>query len=83
MLALANEVNIKLTYDDFERVRKKTPHVADMKPGGNYVMNSLDKIGGIPYVLKKLLDKGLLNENCITVTERPSKKILCHLQFQM
>ncbi len=76
LLALANEVNIKLTYDDFERVRKKTPHVADMKPGGNYVMNSLDKIGGIPYVLKKLLDKGLLNENCITITGKTIKENL-------
>jgi dihydroxy-acid dehydratase len=68
LLALANEAKIKLTYDDFERVRKKTPHLADMKPGGNYVMNSLDKIGGIPFVLKKLDDKGLLHGNCITVT---------------
>ena len=68
LLALANEANIKLTYDDFERVRKKTPHLADMKPGGNYVMNSLDKIGGIPFVLKKLDDKGLLHGDCLTVT---------------
>jgi dihydroxy-acid dehydratase len=76
LLALANEVNIKLTYDDFERVRKKTPHIADMKPGGNYVMNSLDKIGGIPFVLKKLLDKGLLNENCLTITGKTIKENL-------
>lgn len=76
LLALANEVGIKLTYDDFERVRKKTPHVADMKPGGSYVMNSLDKIGGIPFVLKKLLDKGLLHENCITVTGKTIKENL-------
>ena len=68
LLALANEVNIDLTYDDFERIRKKTPHLADMKPGGNYVMESLDKIGGIPFVLKKLLEKGLLHGNCMTVT---------------
>ena len=76
LLALANEMNIKLTYDDFERIRKKTPHLADMKPGGNYVMNSLDKIGGIPFVLKKLLGKGLLNENCITVTGKTIKENL-------
>jgi dihydroxy-acid dehydratase len=76
LLALANEVNIDLTYDDFERIRKKTPHLADMKPGGNYVMNSLDKIGGIPFVLKKLLEKGLLNENCMTVTGKTIKENL-------
>ncbi|MGI0097978.1 MAG: dihydroxy-acid dehydratase, partial [Nitrosopumilaceae archaeon] len=68
LLALAYEAKLILTYDDFERIRKKTPHLADMKPGGNYVMNSLDKIGGIPFVLKKLDDKGLINRNCITVT---------------
>ena len=68
LLALSREVGIDLTYDDFERIRKKTPHIADMKPGGSYVMNSLDKIGGIPLVMRKLLDKGLLNKDCITVT---------------
>jgi len=68
LLALANEVNIKLTYDDFERIRKKTPHIADMKPGGGYVMNSLDKIGGIPLVMKKLLDNNLIHGNTLTVT---------------
>ncbi len=76
LLALANEVNIDLTYADFERIRKKTPHLADMKPGGNYVMDSLDKIGGIPFVLKKLLEKGLLNENCMTVTGKTIKENL-------
>lgn len=70
LLALAGEVGIDLTYDDFERVRRRTPHLADMKPGGNYVMNSLDKIGGIPLVLKRLLEKGLLNGDCMTVTGR-------------
>lgn len=76
LLALSNEVGVKLTYDDFERVRKKTPHLADMKPGGNYVMNSLDKIGGIPFVLKKLLDKNLIHGNCITVTGKTIKENL-------
>ncbi|MEK0318953.1 MAG: dihydroxy-acid dehydratase [Nitrosopumilus sp.] len=76
LLALASEVGIKLTYDDFERVRKKTPHLADMKPGGNYVMNSLDKIGGIPFVLKKLLDKNLIHKNTLTVTGKTIKENL-------
>ncbi len=76
LLALANEVGITLTYDDFERVRKKTPHLADMKPGGNYVMNSLDKIGGIPFILKKLLNKNLIHENTLTVTGKSIKENL-------
>ncbi|MFB3048206.1 MAG: dihydroxy-acid dehydratase [Nitrosopumilaceae archaeon] len=74
LLALAHEANLKLTYDDFERIRKKTPHLADMKPGGNYVMNSLDKIGGIPFILKKLIDKGLIHENTLTVTGKTMKE---------
>lgn len=76
LLALANEAGVGLTYDDFERVRKKTPHIADMKPGGSYVMNSLDKIGGIPFVLKRLAQKGLLNEDCVTVTGKTVKENL-------
>ncbi len=76
LLALANEAGIKLTYDDFENIRKKTPHLADMKPGGNYVMNSLDKIGGIPLVMKKLLDKNLIHENALTVTGKSLKENL-------
>jgi dihydroxy-acid dehydratase len=81
LLALANEVGIKLTYDDFERVRKKTPHLADMKPGGSYVMNSLDKIGGIPFVLKKLSDKGLIHDNCVTVTGKTIKENLASMNI--
>ena len=52
-----------------------------MKPGGNYVMNSLDKIGGIPFVLKRLLDKGLLNENCMTVTGKTIKENLVSMNI--
>ncbi len=70
LLAMAHEAGVKLSYDDFERVRKRTPHIADMKPGGGYVMNSLDKIGGVPVVLKKLLERGLLHGSCATVTGR-------------
>ena len=70
LLALSGEANVSLDYGDFERIRKRTPHIADMKPGGNYVMNSLDKAGGIPRVMKSLLDAGLLHGDCLTVTTR-------------
>ena len=76
LLALSNEAGIRLTYDDFERIRKKTPHIADMKPGGNYVMNSLDKIGGIPFIMKKLDDKSLIHSNALTVTGKSIKENL-------
>ena len=79
LLALSNEVGIKLTYDDFERIRKKTPHIADMKPGGNYVMNSLDKIGGIPFIMKKLDDKSLIHSNALTVTGKSIKENLAKI----
>ena len=70
LLAMAHEAGVKISYDDFERVRKRTPHIADMKPGGGYVMNSLDRVGGVPVVLKKLLERGLLHGSCVTVTGR-------------
>ncbi|CAD6520770.1 Dihydroxy-acid dehydratase [metagenome] len=81
LLALSNEVGIKLTYDDFERVRKKTPHLADMKPGGNYVMNSLDKIGGIPFVLKKLAERKLIHDDCLTVTGKTIRENLASMNI--
>lgn len=68
LLAIAREVGIKLKLNDFERIRKKTPHIANMRPGGLYVMLDLDKIGGIPIILKSLHKKGLINTNVITVT---------------
>jgi len=82
LLSMANEAGVRLTYDDFEQIRKKTPHIADMKPGGSYVMNSLDKIGGIPFVMKKLADGGLLNGDCITVTGRTVRQNLDAMDMQ-
>lgn len=76
LLAISHEARVKLTYDDFERVRKRVPHIADLKPGGMYVMNDLDKVGGVPLMLKKLLDRKLLHENIITVTGKTMKQNL-------
>jgi dihydroxy-acid dehydratase len=76
LLAISHEARVKLTYDDFERIRKKVPHIADLKPGGMYVMNDLDKVGGVPMMLKKLLDRKLLHENVITVTGKTMKQNL-------
>ena len=68
LMAIANELGIKLQIKDFERIRKHTPHIADMRPGGKYVMADLDRIGGIQAVLRKLLSLGVLNGNTLTVT---------------
>ncbi|MFZ0344085.1 MAG: dihydroxy-acid dehydratase [Nitrososphaeraceae archaeon] len=68
LMAIANELGIKLQIKDFERIRKHTPHIADMRPGGKYVMADLDRIGGIQVVLRKLLSLGVLDGNTLTVT---------------
>ncbi len=74
--AIAHELGIKLTFDDFTRVTCKTPHIADMTPGGRYVMEDLHKIGGVPVVMRTLLDAGLLNGDCMTVTGKTLKQNL-------
>ena len=66
--AIAYEAGVKVTLDDFEQIGNRTPKIADLRPGGQYVMTDLDKAGGVPLILKKLLDKGLLNGNELTVT---------------
>jgi dihydroxy-acid dehydratase len=76
LLAIAREVRIKLTLSDFERIRKRTPHIADMRPGGLYIMTDLDKVGGVPVILHSLLKKGLLHGNVLTVTCKTMKENL-------
>ncbi|MBM3903701.1 MAG: dihydroxy-acid dehydratase [Thaumarchaeota archaeon] len=76
LLAISHEAHVKLTYDDFERIRRKVPHIADLKPGGMYVMNDLDKVGGVPLMLKKLLERKLLHENVLTITGKTMKQNL-------
>ena len=68
LLAIANEAGVQLELEDFNRIAAKVPHIADMKPGGKFHMSDLDRIGGVPVVMKMLLDAGLLNGDCITVT---------------
>jgi dihydroxy-acid dehydratase len=68
LLALANEAGVELELEDFNRIAAKVPHVADMKPGGQFHMSDLDRVGGVPVVLKMLLDAGLLHGDCLTVT---------------
>ncbi len=68
LLAIANEAGVELDLDDFNRIADKVPHIADMTPGGKFHMSDLDKVGGVPGVLKHLLDHDMLNGDCITVT---------------
>lgn len=68
LLAIAREAEVDLSLHDFNRIGDKTPHVADMKPFGQYVMNDVDRHGGIPVVMKAMLDEGLLHGDALTVT---------------
>ncbi|MEI7642112.1 MAG: dihydroxy-acid dehydratase [Actinomycetes bacterium] len=68
LLAIAHEADVDLTLADFHRIGSKVPLLGDLKPFGRFVMSDVDKVGGIPVVLKSLLDAGLLNGDCLTVT---------------
>jgi dihydroxy-acid dehydratase len=81
LLAIAREVGVKLALDDFERIRKRTPHIADMRPGGMYVMLDLDRVGGVPVIMKSLLKKGILHGDVMTVTGRTMKENLKSMIF--
>jgi dihydroxy-acid dehydratase len=68
LLAIAHEARVELELDDFNRIGARVPHVADMKPHGKFHMTDLDNIGGVPVVMQMLLDAGVLNGGCLTVT---------------
>ena len=79
LLAIANEAGVELELEDFNRVAAKVPHIADMKPGGQFHMSDLNRIGGVPVVLKHLLDAGLLHGDCMTVTGKTMAENLAEL----
>ncbi|MCU1678771.1 MAG: dihydroxy-acid dehydratase [Frankiales bacterium] len=68
LLAIAHEARVDLTLDDFDAIGRRVPHLADVRPFGRYVMNDVDRIGGVPVVLRHLLDAGLLHGDALTVT---------------
>jgi dihydroxy-acid dehydratase len=79
LLAIAHEARVELELDDFNRVAKRVPHIGDMTPGGRFHMVDLDAVGGVPMVLKHLLDAGLLHGDCLTVTGRTMAENLADL----
>ncbi len=80
LLAIANEAGVDLTLHDFNRIGDKIPHIADMKPFGQYVMTDLDRIGGVPVVMQALLDEGLLHGDALTVTGKTVAENLADLK---
>jgi len=79
LLAIAHEARVDLTLDDFHRIGSKVPLLGDLKPFGRFVMSDVDKVGGIPVVLKALLDAGLLHGDCLTVTGKTMAENLEHI----
>lgn len=68
LLAIAREAGVSLTLDDFDRISRRTPYFVDLIPGGKYPVEDLDRVGGLPLVMKKLLEAGLINGDAVTVT---------------
>ena len=81
LLAIAREAEVDLTLDDFNRIGDKVPHLGDLKPFGRYVMNDVDRVGGIPVVMKALLDAGLMHGDCLTVTGRTMAENLADIDL--
>jgi len=79
--AMAHEAGISFTMDDVLTIMRRTPYIADLKPGGKYVALDVHKIGGVPVILKALLDGGLLHGDCITVTGKTLAENLAHVVF--
>jgi len=79
LLAIAQEAKVELTLDDFNRIGDRTPHLADVKPFGRFVMTDVDRIGGVPVVMRALLDAGLLHGDVLTVTGRTMAENLADL----
>ena len=79
LLAIAYEAEVELTLADFTRIGDRVPHLADVKPFGRHVMTAVDRVGGVPVVMKALLDAGLLNGDCLTVTGRTLAENLAEL----
>ena len=79
LLAIANEAGVPLSLDDFNRIAAKVPHIADTKPGGKYHMTDIDRVGGVPVVMKHLLDAGLLHGDVLTCTGKTMAENLAEI----
>lgn len=80
LLAIANEAEVDLTLDDFARVAAKVPHLGDLKPFGQFVMNDVDRVGGVPAVMNTLLEAGLMHGDVMTVTGKTLAENMAELK---
>ena len=79
LLAMAHEADVELSLDDFNRIGRRVPHLADTKPHGRYHMADIDRVGGLPVVLAELLEAGLIHGDCLTVTGRTMAENLAEI----
>ncbi len=79
LLAIAHEAGVELSLDDFDRISRTVPHLVDVRPAGKFVMQDLDRVGGVQVVMQELLDAGLLQGDCVTVTGRTIAENLAEL----
>ena len=68
LLAIAHEAEVELDLDDFDSLSRTTPYITDLRPGGRFVMSDMDKVGGVPVVMRELASAGLIHEDCMTIT---------------
>ena len=80
LLAIAHEANVELHIEDFHRIGSKVPLLADVKPFGRYVMSDVDRVGGVPVIMRALLDAGLLHGDCLTVTGKTMAENLADIE---
>ena len=82
LLAIAHEANVELALEDFDSLSRTTPYITDLRPGGRFVMSDMDKVGGVPVVMKELAGAGLIHEDCITITGKTVGENLAEVDLE-
>ena len=82
LLAIAHEAEVELSLDDFDILSRTTPYITDLRPGGRFVMSDMDKVGGVPVVMKELASAGLIHEDCLTITGKTIGENLAEVETE-
>ena len=82
LIAIAHESDVELTLNDFDSLSRTTPYITDLRPGGRFVMSDMDKVGGVPVVMKELASAGLIHEDCLTITGKTIGENLAEVETE-
>ena len=82
LLAIAHEADVELELEDFDRLSRTTPYITDLRPGGRFVMSDMDKVGGVPVVMKELANAGLIHQDCMTITGKTVGENLAEVETE-